>query len=113
VAKPLRAGRSQPVDIVDPGRAARFFQYPALPLRSLLEIWAFPRLADFTRLRCRRLAVAYGGQEQTADVPAFLAELEAQGLRPTVLAYPGSAHNLFDDVDEEAAAAAVAGYLAE
>jgi hypothetical protein len=112
VAKPVRPGRTQPVDIVDPGRAARFFQYPTLPLRALLEVWAFPRLADFRRLRCRRLAVAYGEQEQTADVPAFLRELEAQGVTPEVLAFPGSAHNLFDDHDAVAAARAVADLLA-
>ena len=61
---------------------------------------------DFRALRCKRLTVAYGEQEQTADVPAFLAALYAQGLSPTVLAFPASAHNLFDDVDAEAEYAA-------
>ncbi|MDB5096049.1 MAG: hypothetical protein JWM80_470 [Cyanobacteria bacterium RYN_339] len=112
VAKRVRPGRTEAVDIVDPSRAGRFFQYPTLPLRSLLAVWDFPRVADFRTLRCRRLTVAYGGQEQTADVPAFLADLAAQGVTPTVLAYPTSAHNLFDDLDAEAAAKAVAELLA-
>lgn len=111
VAKPLRPGRSQPVDIVDPERAARFFQYPTLPLRALLEVWRFPRVADFRRLRHRRLTVLYGAQEGTSDVPAFLADLAAQGLEPAVHVFARSAHNPYDDLDAPEAARVTAEAL--
>jgi carboxylesterase len=111
LGKPLREGRSERVDIADPAHAARFFQYPSLPLRSLLEVWNYPRLTDFRALRCRRLAVCHGGAELTSDVPRLLAVLAEQGVAVEVRSYPRSAHNLFDDYEADQAASDVAALL--
>lgn len=112
VAKPVRPGRATPVDLCDPLAAARFFQYPTLPLASLMAVWAYPREPDLRALRLETLDVLWGEQEQTADVPAFLAELDAAGVPCRAHAFPRSAHNLLDDHDGGAAAEVIAGVLA-
>ena len=111
VAKPVRPGRTTPADLCDPQAAERLFQYPALPLSSLMAVWGYPRTFDFASLRVASLAVYWGEKEGTADVPAFLAELEAAGVPHTARGFPLSGHNLLDDHDGEAAAAAIVDTL--
>lgn len=112
VAKPVRPGRAGPVDLVDADAAARFFQYPSLPLASLMAVWAYPRALDPRALRAGTLDVLWGEQEGTSDVPAFLADLAAAGVPHRAHAFPRSAHNLLDDHDGAAAAAVIADVLA-
>ncbi len=112
VAKPVRPGRATPVDLCDPAAAARFFQYPTLPLASLMAVWDYPREPDLRALRCETLDVLWGEQEQTSDVPAFLADLDAAGVRFRFQAFPRSGHNLLDDFDGAGAAGAIAAVIA-
>lgn len=112
VAKPVRPGRATCVDIVDPDEARAFFQYPTLPLSSLLEVWGSPRDVDFKTLRYETLDVVGGAEEQTSDVPAFLAMLDRQGVPYRLHDLPRTAHNVFNDHDKAAAAAIVADILA-
>lgn len=112
VAKPVRPGRTSPVDLCDPAAAARFFQYPTLPLASLMAVWAYPREPDLRALRCETLDVLWGEQEQTSDVPAFLADLDAAGVAYRASTFPRSGHNLLDDFDGTDAAAAIAAVIA-
>jgi carboxylesterase len=112
IAKPVRPGRETCVDLVDPEASRRFFQYPTLPLASLMAVWAYPRDVDFAALRVASLDVLWGEQESTSDVPAFLAALAAAGVPHRARAFPRSAHNLLDDHDGPEAAAAIAEILA-
>ncbi|MFN3429194.1 MAG: alpha/beta hydrolase [Candidatus Sericytochromatia bacterium] len=112
VAKPVRPGRATCVDIVDPDEARAFFQYPTLPLSSLLEVWGSPRDVDFRALAFETLDVVAGEQEQTSDVPAFLAMLDRQGVPYRAHPLARTAHNVFNDHDKAEAAAIVADILA-
>ncbi|MNS67811.1 Carboxylesterase [compost metagenome] len=112
IAKPVRPGRATCVDIVDPDEARAFFQYPTLPVSSLLEVWGSPRDVDFSSLRHETLDVIGGAEEQTSDVPAFLAMLDRQGVPYRAHWLPRTAHNVFNDHDKAEAAAIVADVLA-
>lgn len=112
VAKPTRAGRTLPVDICDPASSQRHFQFPALPLTAVMEIWAYPRMTDFAALKIQSLDVLWGEEDQTSDVPSCLAALDAAGVAHRAHPFPSSGHNLLDDYDGAAAAVAIADVLA-
>jgi pimeloyl-ACP methyl ester carboxylesterase len=112
IAKPVRANRTLPVDICDPVASAKHFQFPAIPLAALMEIWAYPRVTDFQALRMGTLDVLWGEEDQTADTPSCLAALDVAGVAYTAHPFSASGHNLLDDYDGRAAALAIAERLA-
>lgn len=113
VAKPVRANRVLPVDIADPVASQKHFQFPTIPLAALMEIWKYPRTADFQALKIGSLDVLWGEDDQTSDTPACLAALDAAGMAYTAYPFPSSGHNLLDDYDGRDAALVIAERLAE
>lgn len=111
VAKPVRPGRGTCVDMVDTEAALRSFQYPTVPLASLLQIWKFPGHMDFKALKARTIDVVWGEQDETSDVPTFLRVLDQQGVAHRSHAFPNSAHNPYRDPDHQGAIAATMAAL--
>jgi carboxylesterase len=99
--KPVRANRVTNVDNLDPVAARNAFHYRAMPISSLKVIWDLQDKVNLARARYQHLAILYGKEDETVDVPKVFAFLKKQNIPCQLIAYNKTAHNLLDDYNKD------------
>jgi esterase/lipase len=95
--KPQRPGRPTNTDILDEEAARRAFHYEALPLASLAAMTRVADAQSYDRTRARQVTVLEGAHDETSDIPAFLATLDANGIPYRTRRFARSDHGLLED----------------
>ena len=110
-AKPIRPGRVSFSDTCDPDAARRAFSYAALPTHSLREQWRLQDCVDCRHMLAQSITLLLGARDLTVDVDRLGALLDASGHPYTRRLLSRSGHNVFQDYDQDEAAAAVVAAL--
>jgi len=113
IPKPVRKGRRTTSDILDTSVAGSAFQYLALPVNSVKQLFDVQDavLKDLDGLMYQQLIVLYGRHDLTTDNEAFVSNLHRRGYDFSATVYLQSAHNILDDHDKAEVCFAIANHL--
>jgi carboxylesterase len=105
--KPIRKGRVSPSDTLDAEYCRRVFQFLAVPIRSVKQLFLLQNETDVTKVRCQKLSVVYGSQDLTVDMGVLFQTLDKAGVPYQKFEFKNSAHNVLEDQEREAACSTV------
>lgn len=77
----------------------RNFKYPALPIKSLIALWALQDFVDIDKANFEDLTLLYGKQDQDVDMQAVLANLKRLKIPFEKIEYPDAGHNILQSKD--------------
>ncbi len=101
--KPIRKGRVSPSDTLDAEYCRRVFQFLAVPIRSVKQLFLLQNETDVTRVNCEKLSIVYGTQDLTVDMDILFETLDKSGVAYDKYEFKESAHNVLEDQEREAA----------
>lgn len=103
--KPIRAGRLSTSDTCSPDVIDRVFQYMAVPIKSVVEIFKAQDvvIAGMESMQFNRLMVLYGKNDLTTDNIKFLKKLDSLGYNFEAHELARTAHNCYEDYDKSEA----------
>lgn len=99
--KPIRKGRKTTSDTLDNTHTANIFQYLAVPIRSVREVFL---LQDEVQPECAHphsFSIIYGKHELTVDVGRLIQHLNYHGVKYNLFEMENSAHNVLEDFDRD------------
>jgi carboxylesterase len=105
--KPIRKGRVSPSDTLDADYCRRVFQFLAVPIRSVKQLFLLQNETDIAKVNCEKLSVIYGSQDQTVDMGVLFATLDRAGVPYQKFEFKDSAHNVLEDRQRDEACATV------
>jgi esterase/lipase len=102
VPKEVREGRETTSDILDVSVARNAFQYLAVPVNSIIQVFDAQDtvMKELDRLSYRTLTIIYGRYDLTVDVEKFIATMHTKGFDFKSVAFLRSAHNILEDYDK-------------
>ena len=105
--KPIRPGRVSPSDTLDEERCLGVFQYLAVPVHSVRQLFKLQNETDILESQYERLAVVYGIHDLTVNMDALFERLDGANKKYDVFKFENSAHNVLEDQERQAACRAV------
>jgi len=99
VPKTIRPGRATCSDTLDAKYAQNIFQYLAIPIKSLRELFYAQDEVNPLKANCHYLTIIYGRHELTVDVNSLLTVLDKNNVKYTSHCFENSAHNVLEDFD--------------
>jgi carboxylesterase len=109
--KPIRKGRVSPSDTLDADYCRRVFQFLAVPIRSVKQLFLLQNETDVTKVRCDKLSIVYGSQDLTVDMDILFKTLDAAAVAYDKFEFQNSAHNVLEDQEREMACRTVMNIL--
>lgn len=110
--KPIRPGRGTCSDTLDVERAKTIFQYLAIPIKSLRELFLAQQDLTPYKVNFNRFTIVYGKHDLTVDMEKYFNILDKNNITYTKYCFNNSAHNVFEDYDHEESCQLVADILA-
>lgn len=99
--KPIRKGRATVSDTLDNSNTHKLFQYLAIPIRSVREIFKAQDDVHIQKVKCDNLSVIYGTQDLTTNIDELFSCLDQNQVKYNKYALKNSAHNVLEDFDRE------------
>jgi esterase/lipase len=102
VSKSVRAGRDTTSDILDDSVARNAFQYLAIPMNSIKQVFDAQDVVmkDIDGLSYKKLSIVYGKYDLTTDVERFIKMMHVRGFEFEATAFLKTAHNTLEDFDK-------------
>lgn len=101
--KPIRKGRVSPSDTLDAEYCRKVFQFLAVPIRSVKQLFLLQNETDVTKVSCDHLSVLYGAQDLTVDTDILFETLDKAKVPYQKFGFAESAHNVLEDQEREQA----------
>jgi esterase/lipase len=95
--KPIRKGRTTTADMLNEESTTKIFQYMAVPVNSVKQIFLAQAAVDARQLRAESLLILYGKHDITVNVAQLIGDLEKSNLPFTAHCLENTAHNIFED----------------
>jgi len=111
--KPLRAGRISTSDTLDEEKSVSGFQYLAVPVHSVQQVFLLQNETDILESRYDRLSVIYGVHDLTVNVRTLLRHLDQAEAVYDLYEFEDSAHNVLEDRESEQVCQVILGVLSE
>lgn len=111
--KRIRAGRKTAADMLDYSVTPSLFQYLAVPVNCIIEIFKAQESIDIKKVNCKHLSVLYGKHDLTIDNTKFKQYLLDNHIVFDEYVFDNTAHNVFEDYDRKEACELVAQILRE
>lgn len=109
--KPIRRGRVSPSDTLDAEYCRHVFQFLAVPIRSVKQLFLLQNATDVTKVDCEKLSIVYGSQDLTVDMDILFETLDKAGVPYEKYEFKNSAHNVLEDQEREAACTTVVNII--
>lgn len=109
--KPIRPGRDTCSDTLDSEHAKNIFQYLAIPIKSLRELFFAQDDVRPQNVNCSKLSILYGKHELTVDMEKLFKLLDTNNIKYDSYCFENSAHNVLEDYDREKSCQLVADIL--
>ncbi len=101
--KPIRKGRVSPSDTLDADYCRKVFQFMAVPIRSVKQLFMLQNETDVTKVQCGSLYILYGAQDLTVDTDILFQTLDTAKVPYQKFGFHNSAHNVLEDQEREQA----------
>lgn len=99
--KTIRPERDTCSDTLDGEYAKNIFQYLAIPIKSLRELFFAQEDVNLAKMKCFSLSVLYGKYELTVDIDKLFQVLGENQIKYYSYCFENSAHNVLEDFDRE------------
>jgi esterase/lipase len=99
--KPIRKGRVSPSDTLDADYCRGIFQFLAVPIRSVKQLFLLQNETDITKVRCDHLSIIFGAHDLTVDMDTVFKKLDEAELPYQKYEFKNSAHNVLEDFERE------------
>jgi carboxylesterase len=97
--KPIREGRTTTSDTLDDTLTARIFQYLAIPVQCVTEIFKAQDKVDLAKANFEQLHLIYGAHDMTVDNQRLIKFMQQHDISFSEHRLERSAHNSFEDFD--------------
>lgn len=111
--KPIRKGRVSPSDTLDADYCRKVFQFMAVPIRSVKQLFILQNETDVTKVQCENLYILYGAQDLTVDTDILFENLDKANVPYQKFGFDHSAHNVLEDQEREQACNLVVDIISE
>lgn len=109
--KPIRPGRVSPSDTLNAARCKQVFQFLAVPIGSVKQLFHLQNKTDVTKVRCQDFTVIYGTEDLTVGMDDLFEVLDNSDVKYEKHEFKNSAHNVFEDNEREEACDLVVSIL--
>lgn len=99
--KPIRVGRLTCSDTLDAEQAKNIFQYLAVPMASLKQLFLAQNEVHPQNVNCNDLSIVYGKYEMSVDIGKLCETLDQNKVLYQLYQFDNSAHNVLEDFDRE------------
>ncbi len=97
--KPIRKGRISASDLLDDSVAAGIFQYLAVPVHCVTEIFKSQDKVNLCKANFEQLDVIYGAHDVTVNNQQVIGFLKKHDINFSEYQLKNTAHNSFEDFD--------------
>jgi carboxylesterase len=105
--KPMRPGRVSPSDMLDEERCKEVFQYLAVPVNAVAEVFRLQNETEILDSQYDRLTIVYGTHDLTVNMDPLFERLDQADKPYDVLKFENSAHSVLEDHERVEACKAV------
>lgn len=98
--KPIRVGRKTTSDTLDESVTSNMFQYMAIPISGVTEIFKAQNSVDIVKANFSRLCLLYGKHDLTVDNLKLANLLREQNVVFDEYCFENTAHNVLRDYDK-------------
>ncbi|ODN43485.1 alpha/beta hydrolase [Piscirickettsia litoralis] len=99
--KPIRKGRQTTSDTLDQTHTGTMFQYLAIPINCVKEVFSAQDDVDITKTQSDQLTIVYGKHDLTVNMSALFQQLDHHNTPYNKMSFNNSAHNVLEDYDKE------------
>ena len=101
--KPIRKGRVSPSDTLDADYCRQVFQFLAVPIGAVKQLFLLQNETDVSKVACEHLSILYGAQDLTVDTDILFETLDRANVSYRKYEFQNSAHNVLEDQERDAA----------
>ncbi|AKP72779.1 acetoin dehydrogenase E2 subunit dihydrolipoyllysine-residue acetyltransferase [Piscirickettsia salmonis] len=99
--KPIRKGRRTTSDTLDQTHTSTMFQYLAIPIHCVKEVFSAQNDVDIQQAQFNQLSIIYGQHDLTVDMNKLFKQLDNQDIPYQKANFENSAHNVLEDYDKD------------
>lgn len=109
--KPIRPGRLTASDTLDEGRCHGVFQFLAVPVHAVAQVFRLQDETDILESQYDKLTIVYGTQDLTVAMEPLFERLDEAKKEYDAFKFEDSAHNVLEDRERVEACQAVIDVL--
>lgn len=99
--KPIRKGRKTTSDTLDISHTHSMFQYLAIPINAVKQVFSAQDDVDVAKVQCDHLSVLYGRHDLTVDMSRLFTHMDEQHMTYDKYCFNRSAHNVLEDYEKD------------